>query len=218
MNIIYNVKYTELCMVREADIMDAETEMGGITMKYCKQCGKEMADDLKRCPNCGTATGIGTFSKWNVGLIACDVVGIWMLFLGWVKISALGMSKTVSPMQMAGYLKDADNMFGQYLAGYSDKINLIMLGGVCLIAAYAVSGVLTLLKNDYAFFVGMIAHLVMVFFSGEVVSFGNKVEAVTYQMISVSGIVYLVFLLSMVASIMCFYVFAFHPELVRNNS
>lgn len=186
-------------------------------MKYCKKCGKEMADTLKRCPNCGTAVDDGSFSKWSAGLIACNLVGIGMLFLGWIKISAFGMSRTVSPMQLAGYLRDADNMFGQYLAGYSDKVNLIVLGGVCLIAAYAVSVILTFLKKDYAFFVGRLAHLVMLFFSGEVANAGGKLAALTCQAVSVSGVVYLAFILSMAVSALCFYVFALHPELAEGD-
>lgn len=197
-------------MVREADIMDAETEMGGITMKYCKQCGKEMADGLRKCPNCGAEAGNGSFSKWSVGLIACNAVAVLSLFLSWVKINAWGVSKTISPVQLVGYLRDADDMIGYYLTGYSDKVGLLTFGGVCLIVAYAVSVLLTMMKKDYAFFVGLLAHLAMCFFSGEVVSVGGDLKRYTYQMASLGGAAYFAFVLSAVASILCFYVLAFH--------
>lgn len=187
-------------------------------MKYCKQCGKEMADGLLKCPNCGAAADGPGFSKWSAGLIACDVIAVLTLFLGWVKIGVFGISETVSPVRLVGYLRDADSVLRYYLSGYSDKVNLIMLGGVCLIAVYAASVLLTLMKKDYAFFVGMLAHLVMLFFSGEVANAVKKLTALTNQAISVSGVVYLVFILSMAASALCFYVFALHPELAGGDS
>ena len=40
-------------------------------MKRCKQCGKEIADNMRRCPSCGAANS-DDFPRWNIGIIGCD--------------------------------------------------------------------------------------------------------------------------------------------------
>lgn len=181
-------------------------------MKYCKQCGKEMTDGLRKCPNCGAASDNQSFSKWQTGLLACDVVAVLTLFFSWLKISVFGMSETISPVQLMGYLRDASGMIAYYFEGYSDDVNLILLGGVCLFAAYAASVVLTLMKKKQAFLAGLIANLVMFFFSWEIISIGKELAKYTYDAVTVSGIAYFMFVFSAAASVMCGYVLTNHLE------
>lgn len=157
------------------------------------------------------------YGKWSIGLICCDIVGILLLFVGWVQINVLGMTKTVSPMQAVSYLRDIDNYFGAYLSGYSDKVGLITACGVCLIVAYAASIILVLMKKDCGFLVGMVVHLSMVFLSGEVASVVKKLAEYTYQVVTVTGVVYIAFIFSIAAAGLSVYVYALHPELVENN-
>lgn len=174
-------------------------------MKYCKQCGSEMTDDMRKCPNCGTINS-DVFPKWNICLVGCDVVGCLLLFVGWVQISALGMTKAISPMQLVSYLRNADTYIGSYLDGYSDKVGLITACGVCLIAAYVVSTILAVMKKDSAAWVGLIAHLLMIILSGEVVSVVGKIAQYMYQMVTVTPAVHIAFALSTVAAVLCAYV------------
>lgn len=157
------------------------------------------------------------YGKWSIGLICCDIAGILLLFAGWVQINILGMAKAISPMQMVSYLRDINNYVGAYLSAYSNKVNLITACGVCLIVAYAVSIILAVMKKDSAFLIGMIAHLVMVFFSGEVASAVKKLAEYTYQVVTVTGVVYIAFIFSIVAAGLCIYIYAFHPELIESN-
>lgn len=187
-------------------------------MKYCKQCGKEMTDDMRKCPSCGTINS-DVFPKWNICLVGCNAVEFLLLFVGWVQVNALGMTKTISPMQLVSYLQDLDNYIGSYLGVYSDKIGMITACGVCLIAAYVVSAILAVMKKDSAAWIGLIAQLLMLVLSGEVASTVGKIAQYTYQAVTVTPVVHIAFALSTVAAVLCAYVvvLTFHLGPVEGN-
>lgn len=45
-----------------------------MTLINCKECGKEISDQAKRCPNCGAKTEVSNKQKKNIIIVLCVIV------------------------------------------------------------------------------------------------------------------------------------------------
>ena len=58
---------------------------------FCKNCGKEMADNAAACPNCGAPVGVGQGpvgeKSWTTALLLC-------IFLGSLGVHSFYVGKT----------------------------------------------------------------------------------------------------------------------------
>lgn len=187
-------------------------------MKYCSYCGKQLEDDVTQCPYCGRieTTSMPTKTrvipvpppetlnepKWasifdflsasgfehslpKLVLFLSTALCFLFLFLDWVNINLWLVSDSYAPAFFLLHISDF-----QELADEADITTwpLFIVFAVVLVIIYATALVFSLQKKSQAIKVGLVAHSVMLCYSGYFLLLEKAWKSNVYSSLSYLGL------------------------------